>query len=255
MKKSPLKSKPSYELPTEDSTPRPSLGDYSILLFGEKKIGKTTMTACFPKSYHMMFEPGGKSLRIRANTINRWDEARGYTRSLRKDKHYQTVVVDTTDRAYKLCVKHVCADLGIDHPSDGSYGKGWDACRDEFTDWVYDLLSLGKGVIFISHSTEKEIKKRSGVKYDKIVSTMPKQAHEVLDAVVDIWAHYSYEGKRRILQIRGDEHVTAGHRLTDHFKGLDQIDMGKSPQEAYKNFLDAFNNRYQKVALLKRRKA
>lgn len=241
------------KLPTENSIPHSDLGDYSVLLFGEKKIGKTTLTACFPSSVHLMFEPGGKALSIKQVPVPRWEDAKEYLKLLRRDKTFKTVVVDTADIAYRAAARWVCERLGVDHPSDESYGKGWEACRDEFTLWINELLSIGKGVVFVSHSQDREIARRSGVKYHKILPTMSNQARDVLEPVVDIWVYYGYDGERRVLTITGDEHIGAGHRLTKQFKGVKTIDMGYSPEEGYRNFVDAFNNRYRKSVTIKRR--
>jgi hypothetical protein len=229
-------------LPTKVSRPSSRLADYSTLLFGEKKIGKTSLAAQFPNSFFMMFEPGARALKIKQRPVTKWADAIGYLRLLQKDKEYDTVVVDTADLAFKLCQRYTVNKLGVEHPSDEEWGKGWEALRDRFTTWVMELLTLQKGVIFISHATEKEIKKRSGYKYHKTVPTMAGQASDILEGVIDIWAYYHYEGKKRVLTVQGDEHTGAGHRIEGHFQGYTDIPMGKSAQEAYANFMKAWNN-------------
>jgi hypothetical protein len=114
------------------------------------------------------------------------------------------------------------------------------------------LLGIGKGVILISHATEREIKTRSGTKYDRIQPTMSNQARDIVEGMVDIWAYYTYEGKRRVLQIRGDEHIMAGNRLQSNFryggKEVREIDMGSSAEDAYTNLVTCFANKYKPVA-------
>jgi len=235
-------------LPTAPSIPMESLGDYSILLFGEKKIGKTTLASFFPNTLFLMTEPGAKSLSVYQIPITDWPTFKKALALLRKDKRFQTVVVDTADLLYKMCEHAVCQRLGIEHPSEGDYGKGWSAVRDEFTTQMQILMSMGRGVILVSHSEEKEIKTRSGTSYDRIQPSMQKMAREIVDGMVDIWAYYTYEGKQRVLQIRGDENVAAGHRLQQNFqyhgKEVREISMGASAEEAYRNVVDCFHNRY-----------
>lgn len=235
-------------LPTTKTAPSEVLQDYSILLFGEKKIGKTTLASMFVDNLLLCTEPGAKSLDVFKMDVRTWKEFKKIIRLLRKDKRFRTVTVDTVDLLFKLCDGQVCSDLGIDHVSEADWGRGWSAVRDEFTTVMADLMSLGKGVILISHSTEKEIKPRSGPKYDRIQPTMPNTARDICEAMVDIWAYFHYDGHDRILTIRGDEHITAGHRLQTRFrhdgKELEHISMGTSKEEAFKNFIDAFNNRY-----------
>lgn len=239
----------AFALVTELSTPCDNLEDYSILLFGEKKIGKTTLAAMFPKAYFLGTEPGTKALAVYKTDIHDWRTFRTAVKALRKDRIYKTAVVDTIDLAFKMCEKYVCSELGVEHVSEADWGKGWSGLREEFESVMRDLIAAqGKGIIMISHSTEKEIKRRDGSKYDRIQPTMANIAREIVEPMVDIWAYYAYDGDQRTLTIRGDDHITAGHRLETRFqyegRQVVTIDMGASKQEAYRNFLAAFNNTY-----------
>jgi AAA domain len=104
-------------------------------------------------------------------------------------------------------------------------------------------------VVFVSHATEREVRRRDGSKYDRIQPTMANTARDVVEGMVDIWAYYHYEGKDRYLQIKGDDHISAGHRLQqEHFRWngreVDRIWMGRTPVQAYENLLAAFANTY-----------
>src|SRR3990167_2672164 len=240
------KEQPSLSLPLEVSTPSDSLSDYAILLYGREKIGKTTFAAQFPDAFFLMFEPGGKSLSIYQKYVNNWAEFIGYISLLKKERRFKTIVVDTVDISYKMCYEHVCKKLGIDHPSEEGWSKAWNMIRDEFQKHVAALLKLRRGVICISHATEREIKKRYGEVEHRIIPTMTKQARDTLEPMVDIWAYMEYdENGGRHCVIRGDQMISAGHRLQEHFKGVDRIPMGKSPHDAYINFMDAFHNNTQ----------
>jgi hypothetical protein len=238
----------SYELPTERSVPKTSIGDYIILLFGEKKIGKTMLSAQFPDTFHVMWEPGGKALEIYQTEFADWETFKRAITKLRSDKRFKTIVIDTVDLAFKAADAYACAKLAIDDPADEEWGKGWRAIRKEFERQIHRLLSAGKGVIFISHAVEREIKTRRGSSSHRLVSTMPRQASEIIEGLVDVWACFSYDGDERVLIIGGDEDVSAGHRLDNRFRwkgnAIRKIAMGDSAEEGYQNFVDAFNNRY-----------
>jgi hypothetical protein len=238
-----------FELPTEVSEPSNNLGDYTTLLFGEKKIGKTTLAAEFPNAMFLFFEPGGRGLRVYGSAINGWDDARAALKLLRKNKKFQTIVVDTADIAYKLCDEWVCKDMGIKDPGDAPYGLGWRNVRKEFERWITGLAKCGKGLIIISHASEQEVEMAEGDTVSRLSPTMSKQAREIIDGMVDIWAYYGYHGRRRVLVIEGDDRISAGHRLTERFRTKDgerlrSIGMGKSPKEGYANVLAAFKNTY-----------
>lgn len=237
-----------FKLSTVVTMPSDTLQDYSILLFGEKKIGKTRLASLFPDSYFIECEPGTKGVVHRGDPCGSWALFKKMVRLLRTDKS-RTVIVDTVDMAFSMCDDYVCAKLGVDDVSEEDWGKGWRALRKEFTDTMQKLMSMNKGVILISHSTEKEIKTRSGRKYDRVQPTMAGQARDICEAIVDIWAYFHYDGDARVLTIRGDEHISAGHRLDTRFqwegKAVRSIYMTDNPEQGIANFKACFNNKYK----------
>jgi hypothetical protein len=258
--KRPLKrQKKTYELPAKKSIPSDSLQDYSILIYGKKKIGKSTLASQFENTIFLMCEPGGKALSVYQVSVKNWQDFEGYIDLAIKDKRFRTIVIDTSDYAYEYCLEYVCEKLVIDHPSDEAYGKGWKAVRKEFTRVINKLLHSGKGVIFISHSKDEEIKTRRNSSYHKVTSSMPGQARDVLEGLIDIWVNYDYDGKRRYLIIQGNDEIDAGHRLKNHFQysdgqRIEKINMGTNETQAYKNFIAAFNNHVEKGEKTKKKK-
>lgn len=251
------RSAEEFELPTEKSVPKEEIGDFIVLLFGEKKIGKTMLSAQFPNAFHMMFEPGGKALEIYQSEFTDWATFKRAVTKLRSDKRFDTIVIDTVDLAFKSAEKYACDKLAIDDPADEEWGKGWRAIRKEFERQIHRLVSAGKGVIFISHAMEREIKTRRGSSSHRVVSTMPRQAAEIIEGLVDIWACFTYDGEKRTLIIGGDEDVSAGHRLDDRFKWkgeeVRKIPMGSSAEEGYGNFVSAFNNKFNPNPTMKKK--
>lgn len=233
-----------YLLPKEKSKPSKNLSDYSILLYGEEKIGKTSFAAQFPDAMFLMCEPGSKALEIYGQSVNSWVDLKGYLKVLAKDTRFKTIVIDTVDVAAVLCEKYCAAKLGVEDVQDAEYGKGWRKLKAEMGQWLTFAGNMGKGIVYISHSTEKEIKNRSGDSRHRIVPTMDKRAAEIMEAYVDIWAYYKYEEDgSRTIQIRGTENVAAGVRTPKNFIGITEIPGGKSEKEAYDNFVAAFENR------------
>lgn len=242
------KEQVQVSLSDERSEPMVDLADFSILCYGERKIGKTTLFSHFEDACFLMCEPGGKALSIYQNPVSSWVEFKQYIKLLRQDDQFQNVIVDTADRAYKMCFDFACQKMGIDHPQDeNDYGKSWGQIKDEFAREVNALLSLGKGVAFISHAREEETKTRAGRAYSRMQPSMSNQAREVLESLVDIWVYYGYDGTHRVLTLRGDDYVSAGIRLEDRFlytdgSPIENLNMGGSSEEAYDQFVSAFNN-------------
>ena len=244
----------TFSLPTEKSTPSDSLSDYSILLYGVKKGGKTTTAAHFPKALFLSTEPGTKALEVFSVEVGNWADFVGYIKALEKAPagQYGTIIVDTVDLAYEYCFQSVCKAEGIEHPGDLGYGKGWNKVLTTFRNAVLRLFHLpgNPGIVFISHDTEKEFEDREGKKFDRIQPTMAKQALGVIEALVDIIVSYQYEKGKRVAKICGSDWIVAGCRLQEHGRHfiakdgspVETIPMGNSSQEAYQNFVAAFNN-------------
>lgn len=248
-------------LPTERSKPVTDLGGYSILFYGKKKIGKTTMCQHFPDTLFLMAEAGAKKLSIWQKPVRSWNEFRQYVKLLQTDKRFKTIVIDPVDVMYDMCMAYVCTKLNIIHPSEADWGKGWSAVKKEFMGENNKLLNSGKGIIYISHLREEEIEERGKKSYHRKTNTMSGQAKEAIEGVVDVWACYDYSSGKRTLTILGDDFNDVGHRLNEepgarflytNGEPIRVIDMGKSSKESYANFLKAFNNQLVKEVTLQK---
>jgi hypothetical protein len=241
----------TFDLPTERNVPSDALSDYSILLYGAKKIGKTSVASHFPDALFLATEPGTKALEVFSVDITSWGDFLGYIKTLETapKKKFSTIVVDTVDLAYEICLQSVCKKEGWEHPSDEKYGKGWKKISDAFRSAILRLFHLpgSPGIIFISHDTEKEFEDREGNTFERVQPTMPKQALNVVEALVDIIISYQYDGARRVAKICGDETIVAGCRLEHRFRTtsgerVSCIPMGTSSEQSFKNFIRAFDN-------------
>lgn len=245
--------RPKLVLPTEISKPSDELGDYTWLLYGERKIGKTSLAAQFPETLFLMCEPGGKGLSIYQMPVASWGQFIEIITLLKETDQFKTVVIDTVDILYDLCMSAVCKNEGITHPADANdYGKTWKKVSDTFENALRALIRTNRGVMFLSHAEPGEYTSASGKKYTKLVPTMPKQARKFVIGFVDIIAYYGYFRDERLLTIRGSDSVDAGHRVDGRFlvtnkedgssERLYNIPMGNSPAEGYRNIHRAFNN-------------
>jgi hypothetical protein len=259
-KKRGKKGKVEIQLPLEHEEASGSLDDFSFLIHGEKKIGKTTLALETLRSKDRVLvlqcDPPQRAYRRLEVLITAWPIFKAALRELekmaKKDYPYCRVVVDRVDLLYRMCFKWVCDSRGIDHPQDEAWGAGYDAIRKEFADAIDRLLRLPGGRWFICHSAWRDIELRGGGKTTKLLPTMPKQAEDVLNGKVDCWFAYDYKGADRILIVQGDERTGAGHRLDrdmPHFrsvndKPLRSIRMGNSSKAAFTALRNAFDNTY-----------
>lgn len=254
--KKPLPQPIKVTLPTTVSAVSDELNDYSFIIHGEKKIGKTTLVTQQEGTFLLTFDPLQKSLSILQAHCPNWDTFEAYLKKLEEAAAagtypYKRITIDGADIWHRLCQEKACRTLGISHPSDEEWGKGWDAVNVLFNKAVDRVLALPGGVWFISHSEWREIQTRkTNVKVTKLVPLLKSKAEDVLVGKVDGWFAYTYDEKRRVLVVRGDERTGAGHRVRGHFvttdgRPVDEIYMGGSEEEAWANFDNAFHNRQE----------
>jgi DNA polymerase III delta prime subunit len=250
-----MPQKRTLSLPKAMSVPTQNIGDDTWLIYGPKKIGKTSLAAQFPKSLFCMFEPGAKSLSIYQVACPRWEDFREYVRLLKNDPArggFRTIVIDTGFEAYQRCMECVCKENGLSYPSEGQdRGITWSKVSTEFRKQQIEILSLGVGLIVLCHDKINEAQTLAGQKFDHIAPRLSGQADDYYRASIDNVCYYHYRGKDRFLQIRGSDYCFAGVATQTGFKtpsGDDvyAIPMGRNAATGYQNLISAFGNKQAK---------
>ena len=108
-------SSTEFTLPTERTQPCDSLQDYSILLYGEKKIGKTTLTSMFKKAFFMLCEPGGKALSLYSRPVRNWLEFKAYVRLIVKSKEFENSTAHYSNVITQLIEDYTNGELPSDY--------------------------------------------------------------------------------------------------------------------------------------------
>lgn len=217
-------------LPTSLKEAITDLLRYTGLLYGREKAGKTTFMSSFPEALFLSTEPGTKGLRIfeynaEKGGCKNWALVRQAVDLLEQTTKFKTVIIDTVDRAYDMCLDWTCEELNIPYPGKTSSGKedfgaSWREVRMEFMSICHRIIQTGRGLWFTSHSKEETINSRSGNEYMRIFPTMSGQARRTVEALVDFFFYVEYvqdaDGNRqRVIITEGDEVVWAGAREID----------------------------------------
>lgn len=251
-------------LPSRNNSPGHSLEDYTICIYGEKGIGKSSLCAAFPDSLTFMWEFYRRNLPIRqvpdeGEEALDWPRFKSYVQLLRNlprksSDRPKSIITDSVDRAYIACQTWYCKRIGISHPNDANdYGKTWHACTEEFRSIMEDLKLAGYSLRYTSHAKFKEVHSRIGDVYETITPTCYNQAWEFLKEACDLAFYYGYRGQKRTLSVRGSQDFWSACGLPDHFlhpkskEPVAEIFMGENPRTAYAALVSCFDNKNSEV--------
>ncbi len=212
-------------LPKTKTPPKDNLNDFTILLYGEPKVGKTTFANAGGDTLFIATEDGQGGLESYRVTVDSWDTFLKVIAELKQGKlPYDKVCIDTVDNLYKFCCEWACERLGVVHQSDASYGKGSDTINSEFLRRLTELSLLPYGLWIISHAQEKETKPRAGAAYTTITPTLPPAARKIVLGMADhiLYACREYDidpesgevlRERRVVHTKGNNYFEAGGRI------------------------------------------
>lgn len=203
-------------LPKVRSTPTATIKNKLFFIHGEPKSGKTTYAATFPHAVFAATEPGHNFVDVFKVDIDGWEKFRSMVAELikgqGKDHEFETVIIDTVDNLYAQCTQFVLKREGVQHESELAYGKGYHLVRDEFKKVINALGIKGFGIVFLSHSQEKDIETKTK-KITRIDSTLGSTAKKFVTGLCDfIFYVYQDEEQNRWLVTKGSESLNAGDR-------------------------------------------
>lgn len=224
-------------LPKGKRPPRTRMSDFAFLVYGAPGVGKTTLANAFPEALFLATESGTELMEAASVPIGSWEDFLTVLEALRREPHgYKTVVVDTIDNLYPMCVQAACAELGIADPADAEWGRGWRTVKNRWITAIHGVRTLqGKDgplcVVFLSHEKKEQIKERRGKREVETgrfyVSTdLPGTARTVLHSAVDfiLRAELDDEGNRFLrsqpastptCEVEAKGRGTPEHRLPD----------------------------------------
>lgn len=227
----------------ELNIPTTNFGEFSTLIAGQPKIGKSEFCTKFDKPLILDFEEGTKGKVVYRIPVKKWTEVKQVVRQLTSDlslkDKYQTVCFDTVNYAFGALKQYAMdtyqegTDKVIDTFNKIPYGGGWEILENEFKTIVNNLKRAGYGVVFVAHIKDKTYNRDLEDEYTKTVPDLTDRERNIVSAMVDFLLTAGFEieivepavknkeGKiiksavinnKRILYLRTNNNVEAGFR-------------------------------------------
>jgi hypothetical protein len=250
----------TIHMPKKKSKPATQFNQFRYLIFGQKKIGKTTMFGQMPNALFLPTEEGVKDLAVyqsvdkddRPILLDTWPLFKAWVQGFIQSKKFDATIIDTIDGAYDLCEDWVCSELSIENPRDEAWGGAYTMIYRQFKNCFRPLMTCGKGVVLLSHDKTREVERWDSDKpINQLQCSIGGKCGNYITGAVDLWGYYGYYKDSRRLYIKGNQYLDCGSRFNHHFltpkgKKLPYIPMGDSPEESYTNLLLGFDNKLGK---------
>lgn len=203
-------------LPTKATKPKTSFEEYTTLIYGAPKTGKSTLASQFDKPLFLATEAGLNALETYNIEIDSWEKFSEACAEIAAGQHgFKTIVIDTIDNLFNMCSAYVCKKNKIQHESELDWGKGWRLVKEEFSRAIIKLSLQPYGLVMISHAEITELKSRTGT-ITKWVPSMSKQAKDKIIPMCDFIFFVSIEdteeGEQRFIRTKAGENWDAGDR-------------------------------------------
>lgn len=237
-------------MPFAITKPKNQLHQQTIEMSGAPKIGKTVLASHFPKPLFILTEPGegNRELPYWKPTKHKSDDTyivsdyldfeNAYVELCDGEHDFQTLVIDTVDNMANLIVEGILKEHGIETLNDGAmaYGRGSAIFESRLRTYLYNFAKLPMGLILISHLKEITISRPNKEPQTAWRDTLNDRAKGIVHPLVDMILMLRKEGRERFIYTEGDLSIEAGSRITLP----EQISMGNSGKDAYRNLVTAF---------------
>lgn len=235
--------------------PKVDFKDYSGLLQGTVKIGKSTFAALIPQTIVVSFEKGVDDKVVDTVDCTGEDGWLDFIEFLDKlednreaiGNEIKLIAIDTVETAYEATTPYMLKKEGIKDGKvyksigDIPHGKGYVAKDEYFKEQIKRIYNLGFRPLYITHVAYKTIRPKNPNEqpYEVLVPTIPDRLSAIITPEVSYILHMKntvVDGeKTRVLQLLGTEEIEAGSRVhIDHDIPFD------TEQEAVEKFSEAW---------------
>lgn len=204
---------------------RATLAHSRWFIHGPGKIGKSTFASGWPHSFFLSTERRLDHIQnIRYTYMQDWEAFKEVVKELKEQQYrqmFKTIVVDTIDLVYQYCWDFVKEAREFEHPSDEKYGKGYDFLDSEFKLYLFKLLALPYAIIFVSHTTPREIFTERGTK-TKLTSTLPDRVKKIIFPHMGVIGYMAWD----VQEVKRDGQLQFVDVPIMHFKGSADYEAG-----------------------------
>lgn len=258
-----------YPSENELNTPSEDFDDYTLVLYGQKGRGKTTLSAAFPKTLTLMLEPFRKGLAIRQVSITKhsaqqirdgaadiWQRIMNTTQKWIDDPSVERLSFDSIDLFYSTCQESVCARNKINVPGDAGRSSSdiWIQIREEFAAYMNALKDSGMRITMLSHVKDREESDLDGGKMKFSQPSCSPACLTYIKQAADIVLQIGRYNDRRAAMVRDPGNMAfvsngaQGKFMQPDGKPLNIFELpdilSDKPQiELYNTLVDAFNNK------------
>lgn len=241
-------------LPTKKTPRTYDYRNFSGLIYGRPKIGKSTFCAGLDsgKVLFLDTEDGTKHLDVFTVKISRWADAVQAARDLLTTDHeFSLVVVDTVSALREMAIDHALNELRAPSITSGKFsahGRGWMVVNSEMTK-LWNMLLAGRfGVYFVDHEKQVEttmdgeiIKPDDTYQGQRILKVQPSLGGKpglALKGLCDLVLRATInERGERVLQTSNTATIEAGDR-----SGVLPAEMPLDPNQYVAFFREAHKN-------------
>ncbi len=175
-------------------------GAVKVLVYGVAGVGKTTFAAQFPKPLFIDLDRGSEKLDVeRVDGLKEWPEVVAtlteiaLTLSRGEEFPYQTIVIDTADKAAEMCTRYICNRDGKKNIEDYGYGKGYGFLAAAFSAdmlaWTQAIVDAGVNVVIVGHAMQRQaVNPDTAEAYDHWELKLPGKNANSIGALVKEWA-------------------------------------------------------------------
>lgn len=227
-----LSDKLREKLGVKKNIPKVDFRQYSGIISGLPKIGKTSTAAKLPNTILLAFESGYDAQVVDyVDCVGDWkkfidllDELEDNIEEIRED--IRILVIDTAAEAYKACEaymlkKESAKDRKIyKEIGDIPHGKGYLALDKYFTEQIQRIYKLGLRPLYITHIDLKTVrpKDKNIEPYEITVTRLPDRLRKIIEPEVSYILHMdraTVDGKAlRVLRMKNTETMsTNGSRV------------------------------------------